>query len=147
MDRAGKVLRQLSVAGGGPPSPQLAQKAWPLAVGRRIASSAKVIALKGTTLQIEVQDDLWQAQLRTLAPNILAKLRDLIGPDVIRWIDFRVVPARLPARRDRLAYAAAVPPPGTLLDNVPPLPDEADSIEDPVFRTLYRIERRRAQNQ
>src|SRR5579883_842174 len=74
MERAGRVLGKMSLSRGGVTPEQLARSAWPLAVGKRIASRTGQITLVRQTLVVEVQDNVWQRQLFSLRGQILNKL-------------------------------------------------------------------------
>jgi predicted nucleic acid-binding Zn ribbon protein len=110
-------------------SPQdLARAAWPAAVGKRIAAYCERMFLDGNTLTVEVEDGVWQTQLTTLAPQILNKLDDVLGPGVVNNVRFRVAIQRRPVERAARAHPS----------------DEADLIADPVLRRVYKSARKKA---
>lgn len=129
MDRAGKLIRKLGLPGGCLTAEDLARAAWPQAVGRRIASHTRVVALFGSRLVVEVEDAIWQRQLETLRGQILSKLQEVAGKETVQAVEFRPgIPRRLPQRAGDARAAE----------------DEADHIQDPVLRRLYIASRRRS---
>jgi predicted nucleic acid-binding Zn ribbon protein len=129
MDRAGKVMRALNLQGGVVSPADLARAAWPQAVGKRIAAHARVVGFREGCLLVEVEDPVWLQHLRTLAGQLLGCLRRIAGADVVARIEFRPgVPRREPQRSGRLRAA----------------PDEADGIQDPILRRLYKASRARS---
>lgn len=128
MDRAVKLISRLSLPRGCVTPEELARAAWPQAVGRRIASRARAVALADSTLIVEV-DEVWQGQLSTLRSQILARLKEVLGKEIVADMDLRVrIPRRLPQRAEQAQLS----------------PDEAERIEDPVLRRLYKLSRKRS---
>ncbi len=74
-----------------------------------------------------MEDAVWQRQLSVLKRQILKRLEEVVGTSVVRDVEYRVAPRRrlpqraLEPRKDR---------------------DEADQIQDPVLRAIYRQQRR-----
>ncbi len=129
MDRAGTVLRSLNLQGGVVSPGDLARAAWPQAVGKRIAARTRVVGYLNGCLQVEVEDPVWLQHLRTLTGQLLGCLQRVAGRDVVTRIEFRPgVPRREPQRAGRLRAA----------------PDEADKIDDPILRRLYKSSRARS---
>ena len=129
MDRAVKLISRLSLPKGCVTPEELARAAWPQAVGRRIASRARAVALADSTLIVEVEDEGWQGQLSTLRSQILARLKEVLGKEIVADMDLRVrIPRRLPQRAEQAQLS----------------PDEAERIEDPVLRRLYKLSRKRS---
>jgi hypothetical protein len=80
---------------------------------------------------VEVEDQTWQRQLFSLTRQILRNLERGLGSGLVDDLEFRVVPRRRePQRAMQAVPALAV--------------DEADAIEDPVLRSIYRAARTRA---
>jgi hypothetical protein len=131
MERAGKTLSKLRPSDG-ISSEALARAAWPEAVGKRLANRALAVGLVRDRLIVEVDDAIWQKQLFHLEGQILKRLREVIGDDLIRQIEFRITIARRPPA---MATKAASAPAST---------DEADQIEDFVLRTVYKQARKKA---
>jgi predicted nucleic acid-binding Zn ribbon protein len=132
MERAGKALAKLRLSDAISPD-QLAFAAWPAAVGKRIAVHACPKALVRGTLVIETEDAVWQKQLFHLRFDILAKLVEVLGSGVITDLEFRI--AKATPRR---------PPQSAQSHSETVVPDEAESIEDPGMRIVYKQARRRA---
>lgn len=132
MDRAGKLLRGMKIAGECLSTEDLARAAWPQAVGERIARHARAVAWRdapdGARLIVEVEDAVWKNQLETMRPQILPRLQEVAGRNGVRQIEFRLAtPRRAPKRAERVRPQ-----------------DEADGIADPVMRRIYRESRKRA---
>jgi hypothetical protein len=90
-------------------------------------------ALVRGSLVVETDDAIWQKQLFHLRFDILAKLTDVLGGGIVTDLEFRV--ARAVPRR---------PPQSAQSHSETVSPDEADSIQDPVMRILYKQARTRA---
>lgn len=56
---------------------------WPRLVGRDIADHCEPTALREGELRINAQSSAWATQLRLLAPRILGRLADELGPGVV----------------------------------------------------------------
>lgn len=133
MERASRLLSTLglkSVEKAGVRSYHLAPGAWAGAVGRGIAQHTKPTWFENGKLTIEVEDAVWQAQLTSLRGQILAKLEQIAGKGMIQTLEFRVIPPRRAPQRAAAAGQA--------------LADDAEAIEDPVMRRVYRSARRKA---
>jgi predicted nucleic acid-binding Zn ribbon protein len=130
MERAGKSLAKLKL-GDAVSQEDLACAAWPAAVGVRIARHATAKSLVRGNLIVEVEDAIWQKQLFHLRFQIIPKLAQIVGDGIIRDVEFRIAMRRRPPQ-----------PAAKLRPNDPP--DEADSIEDPVLRMVYKQARKKA---
>ena len=131
MERASKVIRGLSLPGGTLSNDELACAAWPDAVGKKISRHTRAARLVRTRLVVEVEDPTWQRQLFSLTRHILRNLERSLGSGLVEDLEFRVVPRR---REPHLALQA-----------VPAVnADEADGIEDPQLRRIYRASRSKA---
>jgi hypothetical protein len=133
MERASKLIRQLSLSGEIITPEQMALAVWPDAVGKRLASYTRAAKLVRTRLVVEVPDSTWQRQLFALTPFILRNLAKSLGPGLVDDVEFRVVPRR----REPARAVTAAPAP-------PLFADEADAIADPVLRGIYKISRKKA---
>jgi predicted nucleic acid-binding Zn ribbon protein len=129
MERAGKSLAKLKLSDAISPE-QLALAAWPAAVGERIAAHANAKALVRGRLVVEVEDAVWQKQLFHLSRAILDKLTELLGPEIVTDLEFRVAPA-----------AQRRPPQSAQSHSESVSGDEADRIKDPVLRIVYKQSR------
>ncbi len=128
MDRAAKLLRTLALPADCISLPELARHAWPEAVGRRIASHTRAVALESGTLVVEVEDAVWLQNLKGLRGQILRNVEKAIGPGIVIAIELRQGVARREPRRAEVARPQ----------------DEADGIADPVLRRLYKESRKRS---
>ncbi len=131
MERASKLIRGLGLPADTISAEELACAAWPHAVGKKVASHTRAQKLVRTRLVIEVEDHIWQRQLFTLSRTILQNLEKSLGSGLIDDLEFRVVPRRREPQR------AAEALPGLFAD-------EANGIEDPVMRSIYRAARKKA---
>jgi len=128
MERAGRLLAGMRLPGVSLTPDAVVRAAWPLAVGKRIALRARAAVLAGSTLIVEVDDEIWRRQLTTLAGQILARLRKVLGRELVHRIEFRQGLPRRPVQR------------ATTLCG-----DEAEAIPDSGLRMAYRASRRKAQ--
>ncbi len=127
MERAAKSLAKLSAVS----DEDLARAAWLAAVGKRIASHASAKALVRGSLIVEAEDAIWQQQLFHLRFPILAKLSQVLGGGIIRDVEFRLAtPRRPPQPAQRLSEPKSL--------------DEADGIQDPSMRIIYKQSRKKA---
>lgn len=130
MERAANSLAKMKLSAK-MSGEELARAAWPAAVGKRIAARASVTALVRDRLVVEVEDAVWQKQLFHLRYQILRKVAEIIGDEIVRDIEFRIaIPRRPPQIAASLSESRAS--------------DEADGIKDPVLRTLYKEARKKA---
>jgi predicted nucleic acid-binding Zn ribbon protein len=133
MERAARLLRKGKQSRSILDDSQAVEAVWPAAVGRSIARHVSRLRLVRSTLVVEVEDAIWQRQLRTLDRQILDRIR-LLLPDVpITDLEFRI---GLPRREPQRAIAAFAPCSTT--------DDEADRIQDPVLKKVYQLSRRKA---
>jgi len=132
MERASQLIRSLRLPGDVISTEEVACACWPHAVGKNVALHTRAIRMVRTRLVIEVEDPLWRRQLLGLSEQILKNLAKHLGPGAVDDLEFRVVPRRREAERARSAA------PGLLAD-------EAESIADPVLRSLYRSSRSKLQ--
>jgi predicted nucleic acid-binding Zn ribbon protein len=128
MKRAGRFISSLTAATGTLCLEELACAGWSAAVGEKIAVHTRAVSFASGRLRIEVEDAIWQRQLSVLKGQILARLDDIVGTAVIRDIEFRIVPGR---RMPQIASEARKHQ------------DDADEIQDPVLRGIYRRQRGR----
>ena len=134
MERASKLIRQLTQSGAIITPEQMALAVWPEAVGAKIAPYTRAAKLVRTRLVVEVPDATWQRQLFSLTHFIVRNLARAMGAGVVEDIEFRVMPRRREPERAMQASPAAGP-----------LFDDADAITDPVMREIYKRSRKRAQ--
>jgi len=134
MERASKLIRQLTHSGEIITPEQMALAVWPEAVGAKIAPYTRAAKLVRTRLVVEVPDKTWQRQLFSLTPFVVRNLAKALGTGVVEEVEFRIVPPRRePERARELSPAAA-----------PLFADDADAISDPILRGLYKRSRKKA---
>jgi predicted nucleic acid-binding Zn ribbon protein len=126
MQRASKLIRGLNLL----TTEELACAAWPEAVGQKIAAHTRAARMVRARLVVEVEDHIWQHQLFALQRQVLGNLARIVGGGLVEELEFRVLPRR---RQPQRAEQAA-----------PALADEAQTIADPVLRSIYRASRERA---
>lgn len=61
----------------------LLQAAWPLAVGPELARRTEVVGIENRTLRVRVPDVSWRKVLHRVAPQILARLREIVGDELM----------------------------------------------------------------
>jgi hypothetical protein len=139
MERAARVFRKAKQSRSLLTDDQVLSAVWPAAVGKAIAAHTSRIRVVRTILVIEVEDAIWQRQLRTLEKQILDRVR-LFTPDLaLAGVEVRIgVPRREPQKATAPTSRASEPL-FTALSN-----DEAERIQDPVLKKVYQISRRKA---
>lgn len=132
MERAGRSLSKLRLSDK-ISTDELARSSWAVAVGKRIAAHAVAVGLVRARLVVEVEDAVWQKQLFQLRHQILRRLKEVIGDDLIQDVEFRIAIERRPPQqaKARTSLTAGAS-------------DEADRIEDPILRMVYRESRKKA---
>ena len=131
MERAGRSLSKLSLSDK-ISTDELARSSWAVAVGKRIAAHSVAVGLVRGRLVVEVEDAVWQKQLFQLRHQILRRLKEVIGDDLIQDVEFRVAMERRPPEQAKVRTSQGV------------VADEADRIEDPILRMVYRESRKKA---
>lgn len=131
MERAGRSLGKLKLSDK-ISTDELARSCWAVGVGKRIAAHSVAVGLVRGRLVVEVEDAVWQKQLFQLRHQILRRLKEVIGDDLIQDVEFRVAMERRPPQQAqvRTSHGAGA--------------DEADRIEDPILRMVYRESRKKA---
>ncbi len=109
---------------------EVARAAWKGAVGKKIAAHARALKLVRTHLIVEVDDAGWKFQLFSMSKMIVTQLEKRLGVGVVSDIEFRVAAPKREPQRARSAEPNGVP-------------DDANGIEDPVLRRIYKAARRR----
>jgi predicted nucleic acid-binding Zn ribbon protein len=133
MERAARVIQKSKHSRQVLADDDLARAAWPSVVGKAIAAHTSNVRLVRSTLVVEVEDAIWQRQLHALTSQIVDRFRKLTGNDAVDDAEFRIsVPRRRPQRVESPRSAHTVDA------------EEADRIEDPVLRKIYRMSQRRA---
>jgi len=134
MERAARLIKNNKLSQTIFSGDDLARAVWPTAVGKAIAAHTSRLKMVRTTLVVEVEDALWQRQLYPLTSQILQRLNKITGSDAIQEIEFRIgIPRRQPQRAEARAG-----------DEIARPADEADEIQDPVMKRVYRMSRKKA---
>jgi predicted nucleic acid-binding Zn ribbon protein len=129
MERAARLIKNKKIIREILTDEDIARAVWPTAVGQAIAAHTSRLRLVRTTLVVEVEDAIWQKQLFALSRQILERLRKLTGNDKVQEVEFRIgIPRRQPQRAESRDV----------------LNDEAERIQDPVLKKVYRLSRRKA---
>ncbi len=136
MERAGRLIANLHSARRHFSPDELVLAAWPAAVGRRLASRTRAVAIRDGRLFVDVEDDLWRRNLTSLRLQILRNFADLLDASAPTEIEFRIGIPRRPPQREESSAAFSLTPPRAR--------DEADSIADPGLRRIYINSRRKA---
>ncbi len=130
MERAGKSLAKMKLPDAISPQ-DLACAAWTATVGQRLAKVARPKALVRGNLIIETDDAVWQQQLFQLRFNILPRLIEVLGAGIVNNLEFRIATPRRPPQQAQTPAR-------------PESSDEADRIENSIFRSLYKQARKKA---
>jgi hypothetical protein len=136
MERAARVANDSQISKNLLAEEDLIRASWTAAVGKIVASHTSRLRLVRSTLIVEVEDAIWQRQLFTMSSQIVSRLRKVTGSPLVTDVEFRIgVPRREPQR----APAAHATP---LTPDQPA--DEAERIQDPVLKKVYRLSRKKA---
>ena len=133
MDQASRIIARWNSAAGVIGHERIACGAWKRAVGKRIAVHTRALKLVRTSLVIEVEDEIWRDNLWGLRYQVLNNLEKALGPGIVTDIELRVMPLRRPPQRED--RPALMPQSAES--------DEADKIEDPGLRRIYKMSRKR----
>jgi predicted nucleic acid-binding Zn ribbon protein len=90
--RVGESLDRLSRGLGLPPATATARlvQAWPDVVGEAVAAHTSPRWVRDGVLSLAGDDPVWAAQLRWLETDLLARVAEVTGPDVVREIRLHV---------------------------------------------------------
>ena len=87
---------------------QLLLDVWQKAVGPQISVQTRPDRLKRNTLFVKVSSSVWMHQLHILKQDIIEKINQLLGKDLIKNIHFSIgeIPSTMPTSRPdtRIAY-------------------------------------------
>jgi predicted nucleic acid-binding Zn ribbon protein len=122
MERAGRLIGKLKLKVD---DPELrARAAWTVAAGKKIAVHTRATALVRGSLVVEVEDQIWQRQLKTLSQALVRNLEQALGEVLVTDIDFRPMPRRREPQRAERAVGR-------------------ERVDDPVLDMLYRQSRKK----
>jgi predicted nucleic acid-binding Zn ribbon protein len=65
---------------------------WSQLVGDAVAAQSRPVAIKDSTLVVAVSDPAWATQLRFLERDLVERLREELGEEIIDSIEVRVRP-------------------------------------------------------
>ncbi len=134
MERAAKLIKNKKVSRELVTDEEILRALWPAAVGKKIADHTSRLKLVRHNLVVEVEDAIWQRQLYGLSRQIIDRIQKLTGSDAVQEVEFRIgIPRREPQRAENREASASSRP-----------EDEADGIQDPIMRRLYRLSRKKA---
>ncbi len=131
MDQASRIMARWTGISDVIDGERIACAAWRRAVGKRLALRTRALKLVRTTLVVEVEDELWRKNLWSLRYQILANLEKVIGPEIVKDVELRVMPPRVGPKREEAAALT-----GDVID-------EAEDIADPGLRRIYKAARSR----
>ena len=130
MERAARVFKNKKVSKEIVSDEDIARAVWATAVGKTIASHTSRLILVRNNLVVEVEDAIWQRQLYGLSRQIVDRIQKLTGSDVVQDVEFRIgIPRREPQRAEERDLETQ---------------DEADGIQDPVMRRIYKRSKKQA---
>ena len=91
---AGDIIGQLMETFRTQKDGQLSQiwSLWGEAVGNQIAAKAQPKAYKGRILHVNVQSSVWMMELRYLKSDIIRRINESLGNEVVKEIKFKVGP-------------------------------------------------------
>lgn len=134
MERAARLIKNKTVSRELVTDEEIAQAVWTAAVGKTIAGHTSKLKLVRHNLVVEVEDAIWQRQLHGLSRQIVSRVQKLMGSEIVQDVEFRIgIPRREPQRAETRQPKLFAEP-----------ADEADGIQDPVMRRLYRQSRKKA---
>ena len=133
MERAGRLIQKGKLSRQILSDEEIARAAWPEAVGKAIAAHTFGVRLVRKTLVVEVEDAIWQRQLHRLTAQIVHRMRKITGSEAIDDLEFRIAVPRKQVQRAESMRSVATD-----------YELEAERIEDPVLRKLYRTSRNKA---
>ena len=136
MDQASRIIARWTGVSGLIGAEKIACAAWKRAVGKKIALRTRALKLVRNTLVIEVEDELWRRNLWSLRYQILRNLEKAIGPEIVTDVELRIMPPRMGPQR-------AFEEERLVLEPVVAGEDDAESIQDPGLRRIYKAARRR----
>ncbi len=62
--------------------------AWPLAAGEAISQQAPAREFAAGCLRLEIRNPAWEAELRRLEPELLARLRQVLGAPRVQRLEW-----------------------------------------------------------
>lgn len=92
LESIGSVIAKVLGKCQGPADMELTRiwELWENIVGSAVALNAQPSAFKGKLLLVEVVSSVWLQELRFVKADIIAKVNDAFGKDVVDDIKFRI---------------------------------------------------------
>ena len=135
IDVARLLPKLMNATGAHPELAEIAVKlAWTRAAGDGLRRHAIPFRLFRQTLVVSVADVIWQRQMRSMSTELISRINNLLGREVVEDIEFRIDPVTVEQVR-----ASSQPP---ARDRIPgPIPDEliaaASEIADQDLRERF----------
>ena len=111
---------------------------WQKAVGPKILVQTRPDKLKRNTLFIKVSSSVWMQQLHILKPEIIEKINNLLGKELIKNIHFSIgeIPSTVPTNPYTSSFSQDSYP---LKEKDKKLIEKSISqVEDPEFKEILR---------
>lgn len=109
-----------------------AKIAWSRAAGHGLRSHTTPLRLYDHKLSVAVADAIWRTQLKAMSAELLARINQLLGREVIKSLEFRIDPTSLQTRGERTARTnlpSILVPPDVL--------NAAGEIQDEILRERF----------
>ena len=110
-----------------PLTPEKIAFAWQTAVGAAIAGATEVV-LESGCLRVRAKNDAWQREIERSAAIVRARLDDLLGKGVVRYIDVTVAAVPAEARPPAAPQAAKAPAAAARARKSPPSAGGSDTV-------------------
>ena len=136
IDVARLLPKLLNGTGASPEMAEIAAKvAWARVAGAGLRRHAIPFRLYRKTLIVSVADAIWQKQLQSMAAELVFRINQLLGRDVVDFIEFRIDPAVVNRTLSELAKNSSQ------AQSRAPIPSEVISasgnIADPELRQRF----------
>lgn len=113
---------------------ELIRAFWPALVGPELASRTSIISIEKGTLSIRVPDARWRYEIHRMQPELLARLRAIVGPLAPSRIGLTVARRSIEPAPSTPAAARRQPEPTAA---PPSVVDAAAAIEDDDVRQAF----------
>ena len=111
---------------------------WQKAVGPKISAQTRPDRLKRNTLFVKVSSSVWMQQLHILKQEIIEKINELLGKELIKNVHFSIgeIPSAMPTNSYSLSFSPDSYP---LRDKDRKLIEKSiSSVEDPELKEILR---------
>lgn len=89
-DVLGKVTKRLGMAS--PDALSTVFAGWPELVGDTIAAHVRPLGLRDGILHLEADEPGWATQLRYLGPDVIRRVNEQVGAELVKELAVRVAP-------------------------------------------------------